>query len=72
MQHEPCRLLSDFEIAHDLVGANAVLAVHDQPNRGEPFIERDGRIFKHALGLHAELLVAILRHALPDAAAGQV
>src|SRR5271168_3691943 len=45
VQHEPRGLLSDLQIAGNLVAADAVLAVHYQPDRHEPLVESDGRLF---------------------------
>src|SRR5437868_2247626 len=45
MQHEPCRLLSDLHVAGNLVAANSVLAVGDQPSCGHPLVERNSGIF---------------------------
>lgn len=41
-----------------------------KPDGDEPFIERNRRVLKDAPGFRVELLVALLRHALPDAARG--
>ena len=71
MQHEPRGLLSDPQIAGDLAGANSVLAIRDQPDRREPFIESDRRILEDGPDLCAELLEGMLGSALPDAPRGQ-
>jgi hypothetical protein len=68
VEHEPRRLLSDAERAVDLVGGNAVLAVHDHPEAREPLVETDGRAFEDGPDLDGELLAARLRHALPNSA----
>src|SRR5579859_2595867 len=63
MQHEPRRFLSDLEVAGNLVAADAVFAIHDEPDGSKPFVERDRRILEYGAALHAELLVAIFVHA---------
>jgi hypothetical protein len=49
-----------------------VLAINDQPDGGQPFVESHRRIFKDAASLHAELLVAVPVHALPDAPGSEI
>src|SRR6266704_1608872 len=55
VKHEPCRLLSDAEIAGDFVGANPVLAVGNHPHCDKPFVQRDRRILKDSPDLRSEL-----------------
>src|ERR1017187_9413438 len=59
MEHEPCRLLSDANIAGQLIGADAVLAVRQEPHRREPFLERDGRILENGIQLDGILPTAL-------------
>ncbi len=68
MQHEPCCLLSYAKVAGDLARANAVLAIADQPNRGEPFIESNRRILEDGSDFGAELtLIDMTGLTRPDA-----
>jgi hypothetical protein len=71
MQQEPTRLLCDAQVAGDLTRANAVLAIGDQPDRGEPLVQPDGRILEDGSDLGAELLLRMFGLALPDAAGRQ-
>ena len=63
MQDEPCRLLSDPDGLGDFVGTDAVLAVDQHPERGEPFVQFDRGILKDGSQFYGELLVALF--ALP-------
>ena len=65
MEHEPCRLLSDAEIAPQFVGANPILAVSNHPDGDKPFVQRDRRILKDSPDLHAELPMVVDCLALP-------
>jgi hypothetical protein len=67
MQHEPCRLLGDFNIACDLVAADTVFAVSDHPSCHHPFVERDGGIFHHSADLDGELALCMMLGASPSA-----
>src|SRR5215831_10551307 len=60
MQHEPSRLLSDTQSAMQFVAANTVLAGHDEPYGGKPFLQRNRGIFKHCADLKRELLLGML------------
>jgi hypothetical protein len=71
VEHEPCAFLRNTQIAGDLAGANAILAVGDQPDRREPFVETDRRVLKDGADLGAELLLRVLGLALPNAARGE-
>jgi hypothetical protein len=62
--HEPGGLLRDAEIAGDLVGADAVLAVHDEPQGGQPLFQGDRAVLENSPDLGRELLLAAL--ALPQ------
>jgi hypothetical protein len=66
MEHEPCGLLSDAQIAGDLVAADSVLAVYDEPDGGHPLVHSEGAILEDGPNLHGELLLAGV--AVPDAA----
>ena len=70
MQHEPCGLLSNLHITSNLVAANSVFAVGDEPSCGEPFVERDRRIFHDGTNLDGELALGMVSGASPSAALG--
>jgi len=65
VKHEPCGLLSNAKVTGKLAGAYTILAITDQPNRGEPLIKADRRIFKDGSDLGAKLLFGVLGLALP-------
>jgi hypothetical protein len=50
----------------NLVAADTILAVHYEPDRHEPFVQPDGRLFEDGASLHRKLFAAL--PALPDAA----
>ena len=64
--HEPSRLLRDSESASGFSRANTILAIDDHPERDQPFINQDRRLFHHGSGLHGELGVIVFSVALPD------
>jgi hypothetical protein len=68
MVHEPRGFLRNVEIARDLVAADSILTVRDQPHRREPFVEADRRVFKDGSDLGAELLLGVAVLALPETA----
>jgi hypothetical protein len=68
VKHEPCRLLSDLHVSRNLVAADSVLAVGDQPSCGEPFVQRNRGIFHHSSNLDGELTLRMMSAALPEAA----
>ena len=39
--HEPCGLLSDAEITRSLARTDAVLAVHNEPQRSKPLVQSE-------------------------------
>jgi len=63
VEHEPCRLLRNVDVARDFIRANAVLAVGNQEHRAEPLVEADWRVFEDRPDLDGELFFAI--QALP-------
>jgi hypothetical protein len=71
MKHEPCRLLSDAEIAGDFVGTDSILAIGDHPNGDKPLIQRDRGIFKDSPDLDAELPMVMDALALPLVLVGE-
>jgi hypothetical protein len=58
VKHEPSGLLSDAESASDLAGANAVLAVAENPVSAHPLIQSERGVFEDGPNLEAELLLA--------------
>lgn len=64
---EPCGFLSDLQVTRHLRAADAVLAVNNEPEGGEPLVEADGGIFHHGSGFERELGVVVLAVALPNA-----
>ena len=61
----PCGFLADVEIACNLVAADSVFAVHNEPNGGHPFVHAERRVFENGSDLYRELFLAAL--AEPDA-----
>lgn len=59
VQHEPSGGLGDANVAGDFVAAHSVLAVGDQPDGQEPFVERNLARLKHGAQAAAELLPAV-------------
>ena len=64
VEHEPRRLLSDPNVAGDLVARHTVLAIGDQPNGSQPLPQGDRRVLEGRSDLDGELLTALA--ALPD------
>src|SRR5581483_3845166 len=63
MQHEPRGLLGDAKITGNFVAADAVLAVHQHPQRDKPLGKRNRGFFKDGAEFHGELFRALF--ALP-------
>jgi hypothetical protein len=68
VQHEPRGLLGDANRAVDLPRANAVLAVGDQPQNGQPLVQTERRVLKDRPGLERELPLGMTGFALPSLA----
>src|ERR1019366_6617552 len=68
MQHEPCGLLSDVQIAGKFATADAILAVGEKPQSGKPLIKADGGILAHTSNLHGEFALRMMAGASPSAA----
>src|SRR5216684_6186688 len=60
VHHKPSRLLSDSQSAANLVGANAVLGVHDEPNGNHPLVHAERGILEDGSDLDRELLLTVL------------
>ncbi len=71
LEHEPSGLLRDAQIARDFVARNAVLAIRQQPDDGQPFVESDGRILEDGSDLGAELTPRMFDAALPASLIGE-
>ena len=59
-------LLANTQVTGDLIGRDAILAVHGHPDGREPFVQPDGGILQDRADLHGELLFAAF--ALPQTA----
>src|ERR1019366_5118526 len=70
VKHEPRRLLSNLHVLGNLVTADAVLAVSDEPSCCEPLVQRDCRIFHHSSDLDRKLALQMMTCTLPHAAGG--
>jgi hypothetical protein len=66
VKHEPSRLLGDAESTGYFAGANAVLAIAENPVSAHPLVESKGGILEDRSYLEAELLLA--SRAKPDLA----
>ena len=67
VRHEPSRLVGDAEHAVQLVGADALLARHEQVHCQQPLVQRNLAALEHGADGDGELLAAIV--ALDDALA---
>lgn len=65
MEHEPCGLLTDIQIAGDFARAYSVLAITDQPDGGQPLSQRQRRVHEDRADLHAELSAIMFLAAFP-------
>lgn len=66
VEHVPCTLLSDTDVAGKFVAGYPVLAVRNHPNCHHPFIQTQRGVLEDRAHLQAELLLAPI--ALPDTA----
>ena len=66
VHHEPCRLLSDAEVAGDFATTDSILAVNQQPETSHPLVHPEWTVLKNSSDFHCELFLAAL--AEPDAA----
>ncbi len=72
MQHEPCRLLGDAQRTVQLVAGDAVLAVGQQPDRGQPLAQGERAVLHDRPHFNGELLPSVFALAAPEAARGQI
>ena len=70
VEHEPCRLLGDVQIAGDFIGTDTVLAVSNHPHRSKPLVQPERRILKDSSDLYGELAPWMFVFALPESAWG--
>ena len=68
MEHEPSSFLSDFHVAGNLIAADAVLAIGDEPSCNQPFIKSDSRVFHHGSNLDREFPLRVMAGAGPSPA----
>ena len=64
--------LRNAKIAPYLVTADSVLAVHDQPQSCERFIQADRRIFKYRASLQGQLCFGMITITLPETGNGKI
>src|ERR1017187_6249143 len=65
MVHKPRRFLGDPDGSVNLVGTDAVFAVHNLPHGSEPFVHANRGILHHGPGLQGELFSFVLFPAFP-------
>jgi len=71
-QHEPRGLLGYTERAREFVAADAVLAVGEQPQSGQPLFQTDGRVLEDGSYLQRELRFGMFGVALVAPNARQI
>jgi hypothetical protein len=64
--HEPSRLLGYADGLSYFVRADAVLAVHNLPDREQPLIQRNRGVFEDGSGFQAEARAIMFPIAFPD------
>lgn len=72
LEHEPGGLLGHVKVPCQFVATDTVLAISEQPQRGEPLIESDCGILEDGSDLERELRLGVLLVALPAALVRQV
>ena len=60
MHHEPGSLLSDTDIAGDLIRTDSVLGIDHHPHGAHPLIERDRTVLKYSSHFDAVLFLTAL------------
>lgn len=68
MKQKPGGFLRDADSAMNLIRANAIFRIANEPHRTEPFIKSDRRIFHHRSKFNGEHLLTVF--ALPGSACG--
>jgi len=66
LEHEPRGFLRDAEAPVNLVGTDAVLAVHQHPDGRKPLVQAERRVLEDSAGLERKLLLRVPFVALPD------
>jgi len=66
LQHKPCRLLGNLNVASNFVATHAVLAVRQHPRCREPLIKRDRRVLIDRPDFDGELSLRVMTSALPS------
>src|SRR5579875_1345158 len=67
LEHEPRGFLSNAQILRQLVRADAILAVGQQPDGRKPLFETDRGVFEDSADLNRELAALVLTAAFPAA-----
>jgi hypothetical protein len=65
VKHEPRGFLGHVQRPCDLAGANAVLAIENEPHRRQPLVQTERRVFKDRSNLDGELPFRMSCAALP-------
>lgn len=65
VQHEPCGLLGNAECPVDLPGGNTVLAIGEEPNAWEPFVQAKWGILEDGPDFNGKLAFGMPVAALP-------
>jgi hypothetical protein len=68
MQHEPSSLLSNLHVAGKFATADAILAVREQPQSGEPLIQTDSGILAYTTNLNGKFTLRMVARTSPSAA----
>src|SRR5581483_11243265 len=68
VEHEPCSLLRDLQVAGNFVAANTVLAISDEPHGRKPLVQSDCGILHHRSDLDGKFALWVMASTLPCAA----
>src|SRR5271157_768257 len=66
MQHEPCSLLGDLQIALNFPTTDSVFAIGDEPDCSQPLVKADGRIFADGSDLDGEFALEVMSRTCPS------
>src|SRR6266481_819391 len=67
MQHEPSRLLGNPNVTSNLITADSIFAIGDQPSCREPFVQTDSGVFHDSSNLNGEFSFCMMLSASPSA-----